>query len=233
VIGSPTEVLNAEEGRLMISLIEQPYRWVRRHAGDLLFERRYSIHTSGRIDLEDLGLADDERVYYIAANWGTLRRSLRGLHIGPEDVFVDIGSGLGRMVLEAARFPFHRVIGVELSERLHQAALENVGRSRMPRRCDRIELVCADALTYSLPDDASVVFLNNPFRGATFEAVARRIIESVDLAPRRLTLVYFNPVEEAFILSTGRFDVIRRIAPPRRSSGSFPFGYTHVYRLRA
>jgi len=94
-------------------------RAARRNVGQLLFERRYRVHTAGRKYLDEFNAADDERVYYVAANWLTLRRLLRRSKIRPDDVFIDLGSGMGRMVLEAARYPFKRVIGVELVEQLH------------------------------------------------------------------------------------------------------------------
>ena len=50
--------------------------------------------------------------------------------IRPDDVFIDLGSGMGRMVLEAARYPFKRVIGVELVEQLHDLARANLASTR-------------------------------------------------------------------------------------------------------
>ena len=78
-------------------------RAARRNAAQLLFERRYGVQTSGRRYLEEFDQAGDERVYYVAANWLTLRRSLHQRDIRADDVFIDLGSGMGRMVLEAAR----------------------------------------------------------------------------------------------------------------------------------
>jgi len=49
-----------------------------------------------------------------------------------------------------------------------------------------------------------VVFLYNPFGGATFEEFTRRLVASVDRRPRTLRIVYVNPREEATLLGTGR-----------------------------
>src|SRR5271166_6630819 len=43
-----------------------------------------------------------------------------------EFVFVDIGSGKGRVLLMAADYPFQRVIGVELLPELHRVAQANL-----------------------------------------------------------------------------------------------------------
>jgi len=40
--------------------------------------------------------------------------------------FVDYGSGRGRLILTAARFPFREVIGVEFSRPLHEEACANI-----------------------------------------------------------------------------------------------------------
>src|SRR6478609_9761998 len=95
-------------------------RNMRTKAVHLAFESRYAVKTSGRTDLDVYGLDADDRVYYIPSNWLTLRRVLRRHDVRPDDVFIDLGSGKGRMVLEAARYPFRRVIGVELAQPLHE-----------------------------------------------------------------------------------------------------------------
>jgi hypothetical protein len=101
----------------------------------------------------------------------------------------------------------------------------------MPRTCHNIELVCADALRYEIPDDVTTVFLNNPFRGATFKAVIDKLIESHDRAPRRLTIIYNNPADHELLMQTGRFRKERtfRRHTPRKHDGVF--GATTVYRL--
>jgi predicted RNA methylase len=183
------------------------YRWIRRNAVELLFDRRYGIRTSGQIDLSEFGLAHEERVYYIASNWRILRQALRHYEIGSNDVFIDIGSGMGRMVLEAARYPFKRVIGVELVGELHGIAEENVRRMRRRGRCGEIELVNSDIVDYDVPDDVTFVYMFNPFRGAIFEAAIGSVIQSLDRNLRTVHVIYTNPFEEAYLLGTGRFEL--------------------------
>jgi precorrin-6B methylase 2 len=170
----------------------------------VLFERRYNVVTDGRVPLSVLGIDDEHRVDYVPSGWLSLRRVLPRRTVGPEDVFIDIGSGKGRAVLVAATYPFRRVIGVELSSELHEAACANLERNRDRLTCKNVELVCADALEYEVPDDVSVVFLYNPFTGPVFERVLDKLIASVDRNPRTLRVVYANPVEEEALLATGR-----------------------------
>lgn len=203
----------------------------RRLVGQLLFERRYGVRTAELIKLERFGLAGDERVYYVPANWTTLRKTLKRGDVGPDDVFIDFGAGMGRMVLEATRLPFKRVIGVELSPELHQISRENLVQTTVRRRCADVELVCSDVLDYDIPDDVSVVFFNNPFRGSVFESVIKRLLESVDSAPRPVRVIYYNPAEAPFLESTGRFRLVGTYRQSWRSRGEGPFGITHVYEI--
>jgi len=183
------------------------YRWIRRNVGVLLFDRWHGIRTTGRVDLSEFGLAEEERVYYIASKWGAPRRVLRGYAIEPDDVFIDLGSGMGRVVLEASRFPFKRVIGVELAGELHDIAEANVRHARRRARCGEIELVNSDILEYDFPDDVTFVYMNNPFRGAIFKAAIDNVIRSLDRNPRTIHVIYTNPFEEPYLLGTGRFQV--------------------------
>lgn len=181
-----------------------------RRAANRALDRRWGIRTLGEVELVELGLAGDLGNRYKPTEWTTLARILPKRQVGPDDVFLDIGSGLGRVVFQAARYPFRRVVGVELSDRLNQVARDNVARNRHRLRCPDVELVTADAREYEVPDDVTVVFMANPFTGEPFQAVVENILASVDRRPRRLRLVYRNPVEHDGLMATGRFRVVRR-----------------------
>jgi hypothetical protein len=56
-----------------------------------LAERHHGIRTGGLVPLEELGLAAPDRVHYKPAPWRALPRR----QVGPDDVFVDLGSGMG------------------------------------------------------------------------------------------------------------------------------------------
>jgi 16S rRNA A1518/A1519 N6-dimethyltransferase RsmA/KsgA/DIM1 with predicted DNA glycosylase/AP lyase activity len=206
-------------------------RKLRSAISQLAFERRYGVRTAELIPLDQLGIDAEGRGYYVAASWRTLRRTLSRKDIGPSDVFVDFGSGMGRMVLEAARFPFGRVIGVELSPQLHEIALSNVRRTRQRLHCPQVDLMCSDVLTFDIPDDVTVVFFNNPFQGEVFTTVIKRLVESVDRNPRQVKVIYYNPVEQQTLVDTGRAKLLRTLTHARRRVAGSPFGLTSVYAL--
>src|SRR5437763_11062946 len=89
---------------------------------DLAFDR--GMDTAGQ-EYRSEHLHTD-RVRYEPSGWGYLARALDPAEVGPDDVFVDFGSGKGRVVYQAGRLPFRRVIGVEVSEELNRIARRNL-----------------------------------------------------------------------------------------------------------
>lgn len=185
------------------------YGLTRRYVDSLLFERRYGIETSGRVGLEELRAAAAERQDYESASWSSLRRILSPIEVGDQDVFIDYGSGRGRVVFQAALYPFKRVLGVEVADELNAVAKRDIDRNHYRLRCQDIQLVTADALKYEPPPDVSVAYFHNPFPGNTFAEVIGKLIRSVDENPRMLRLIYENPTERALIEATGRLRLIR------------------------
>jgi SAM-dependent methyltransferase len=197
-----------------------------------LAERRYRIRTSDVIELDELGIAARDRIRHKPTPWFALRRALPPRSVGPDDVFIDLGSGMGRVAFQAAlRYPFKRVIGVELSRRLHETAVENIARNRDRLRCRDVQLVCSDVLHYDIPDDVTVVFFNNPFTGEIFVAAIDRLLASIDRTPRQVRVVYFNPIEHERIMRTGRAQLVKRVGGLRPDREWARSNSTHVYSL--
>lgn len=179
----------------------------------LVVERGRRLRTSQRVSLSALGLAHPERVDYQPSGWLSLRSALRPADVSPSDVFADIGCGKGRIVYQAARrYPFGKVIGIELSPDLCKVAEANVNAHRERLRCPNVEIATADALEWPIPDDLSFAYMFSPFTGETFRAFIDRLIASHDRAPRRLRLLYVNPEEHEALMATGRF---RELPLPR------------------
>lgn len=181
----------------------------------LRFERGLGLDTAGRIRLEDLGAAGEGRENYSPVTWGALRRALPNRALGPGESFLDLGSGKGRMVLLAARHPLRRVVGVEISPELAEISRANLRRAAPHLRCPRVEIVTADTAFYSVPREIGIVHMFNPFRGTVLTATLRRLLDSIDRAPRTVTLIYTNPREHGHdaILATRRARLVRRAHP--------------------
>jgi hypothetical protein len=197
-----------DQGRLA-----EAARGIKRWIGDLLFE--HGLETSGRqVELDHF---HQERTYYGASDWLDLPRALRKCHLGPEDVFVDFGSGKGRVLYQAARHPFARVIGVEVSAKLNEVARANIERKRAEFKCQNIELVTVDATAFEIPDDMTFAYFYHPFSDHTFNAVIDNIVRSLDRNSRRVTIIYQCPLMEASIIGTGRFRLVRTLKRSRKN----------------
>jgi Methyltransferase domain len=190
--------------------------WFARWLGNRVFER--GVDTADPV--VELDHFHPDRTHYLPSGWLDLRRSLPKRDVRPTDVFADFGSGKGRIVYEAARYPFARVIGVEISAKLNEIARRNIERNRQKLSCKNIELITLDAAEFEVPDDLTVAYFYHPFGGDTFETVLGNIIESLDRNPRVLTLIYQLPLKEDCIIATGRFEPVR-----------IPVGRTHGRRI--
>jgi hypothetical protein len=110
-----------------------------------------------------------------------------------------------------------KVIGVELYEHLTTIAWRNIVACCARLRCRDIELVTTGVLNYSIPDDVSLVYMYNPFRGPIFDAAIANLVASVDRRPRPVRLIYWNATNEHRLPSKGRFKLVRTLPGLRPS----------------
>jgi SAM-dependent methyltransferase len=170
-----------------------------------VFDLLLGVSTRGFVATgDDTYDAGGDNCYYQGCEWLSVRRALKDLNPTESDVFVDLGSGKGKALLIAGQLPYKRVIGVEIDEELSQLAERNINRSRSRLPAERVECVTASVLEWKIPDDASVIFMFNPFIGQTFSAAMAKIFESYDRNPRILHIVYGHPWEHDKLLSTSR-----------------------------
>lgn len=165
-----------------------------------VFDLMLGVSTRGFVVSE----AGADNCYYSGCEWLSVRRALKDLHPGRSDVFIDLGSGKGKALLVAGLLPYKRVVGVEMDKELCRSARDNIDRARPRLRADNVECIHANALEWPIPEDASVIFMFNPFIGQTFYGVMERVFASYDRNPRILHIVYEHPWEHDELLSTGR-----------------------------
>lgn len=188
--------------------------WRATRAFDRLFVERprgFPRAGGGFVWLDSLGLGEPDRNDYAPSPWRVLPDVLHPEDVGRDDVFLDIGCGMGRALLVAAeRYPFSRVIGVEIAQSLADAAREVMAGNAHRFRCREWTVETADAATYVVPGDVTVAYLYDPFVGALLDKVLAALISSVDERPRRLRLIYLTPVDLPRLQATGRFVITRR-----------------------
>lgn len=113
---------------------------------------------------------DPELVGYIPSGVAPIVQAVRLAPIGPEDVVVDIGAGLGKVALLVHLLTGARVRGIELQPELVAVA----ERQAQALGLDAIRYEQGDARLADL-SGASIVYLYLPFTGATLDAALARI----------------------------------------------------------
>jgi SAM-dependent methyltransferase len=168
-------------------------------------ERQLGISTEAILSLEELGITDKSYRHYVPANYNYINIALQSINVDQDDVFLDIGSGMGRVVIAAAAMHnFRRVMGVEISELLNSIARENVERSKQNLSCKNIEFHTKDASLFEIPTDVSVIFFFNPFSGDALNKTMENIRSSLRLVPRELLIVCLIPMPSSFATEIGR-----------------------------
>ena len=185
-------------------------RWAR--FGDMDFDWDHRVDTT----TANVGLVTRLRgvlagSQYQAADPALFAESMAALPIEfPSYIFIDAGSGKGRALLMACQYPFRRVLGIEVVPELHAIAQRNLReRSGELRRCENAESRLGDALEFPWPPDPTVLFLFNPFPEWVLGGLATRLGESLREHPRKIWVIYHNPVLERVLAESG---FLRRVS---------------------
>jgi SAM-dependent methyltransferase len=203
-------LIGADRLRRGRGLVLRITRLVHRVRGPLLDR---GLETSSRVTLPEHAI--DDRVPYVPSAWHFLPRALRYVGVSDRDTFVDFGCGKGRVVHQAARWPFRRVIGVEVSPELAEIARTALAARRHRHRCRNVEIVVSDVRDFRVPDDLTIGYFFRPFGDETLQAVLRGIVESIDRNPRRVRLIYAWPMTSRQTISaTGRFRLVTEQSSP-------------------
>jgi hypothetical protein len=167
------------------------------------FDLHHGIETSKRVHLTDLKVESPNWIYS-DGYWPTppevFQEAILSLSSEPEDlVFIDFGSGKGRVLLMASEFPFRKIIGVEFSRELHIIAQQNIQNYRSTtQKCSNITSVCADFTQFPIPADPLFVFLYNPSSKEITSSLASSIATSLREHPRELWVLYVTPTYDVF-----------------------------------
>jgi len=194
-------------------LPENPFLWAierLRHRGlakttkvvwsfttDLFFDWRYGTDTIRRVEISSLEISSANKAnadQYGATKTGPFMGLIRQLAVPRESVFVDIGSGKGKVLLVAAQCGFRKIVGIEFSPELCRLARANIALFEKKRPLHSpIEIVECDAARYRFRPDENVFFLYDPFNASVLEQVMENIRVSLEEAPRTAWLIYSAP----------------------------------------
>jgi SAM-dependent methyltransferase len=162
-------------------------------AEDVLFDRRHGLETAEIVEVRDLDICDDDKrhcIQYQPTRVRHFRKLMRALQLPTTQVFVDVGCGKGRILVAAAQYGFHRIVGVEISPQLCAAATRNVDIFRRRSGTEaEIEVACLNVLHFDLRNDEGIFYLYWPFDRVTMIGFIEKVRESLHTAPREVWLI--------------------------------------------
>jgi hypothetical protein len=208
-------MLNALQGRNLRARLTQPL--------DELWDRRLGVSTFGHHPATG-GPGDREwYVHYIPSPYRDIFDVLKAAKLSGDDVFTDLGCGLGRVVFAASWAGARRATGVELVRWLADGAKENRRRCKLQDR--DIDFLERNAVEHDL-SDTTLLYMFHPFGGQILSEVLARARADRKAAgvTRPLRIAYVNPVCEDVLKESGW---LRRTGelPARKQSFSSALHY--------
>lgn len=162
------------------------------------FDRTRHVQTAGNVRRDVTKIVGEWRdsEMYVPVRVANAAAALREVPVRDHAAytFVDIGSGKGRVLFLAAEYPYRAVRGVEFSDALHAAAVENIAQYRYGgQRCRDIASLHDDAAAYEFPAGNLVVMLFNPFGPVVMGKMVENLARSLEASPRHVVIVLVSP----------------------------------------
>lgn len=171
---------------------------------DEMWDRRLGVRTFGHHPGTGSPGQREWYVHYTPSPYRDILDVLNVAKLSKDDVFTDLGCGLGRVVFAASWAGARRAVGVELVPSLAEGANANRHRCQLPGR--DIAFVECNAVDYNLAD-TTLLYMFHPFGGQILAEVlekARADRKAVG-ATRPLRIAYVNPVCENVLMESGWF----------------------------
>jgi SAM-dependent methyltransferase len=153
----------------------------------------------GWVSVRDSGLSEERSHWHSNSGGPDLADLLRRLPICASDKLLDIGCGKAGAMLTLVQYPFARVDGVEISPNLARIARQNLKRLGV----SNARVFCCDAAEFRELDDYNYFYMYNPFPESVLRCVMENISRSLERRPRKVTLIYKNPIFEAVMVDCG------------------------------
>jgi len=172
-------------------------------------EKKYGIDTTGADELHDLdemGIDISHATIYMPVSYELLEEIFTQLNpstIKPLNHFLDIGCGKGRAMCVAAHKGFRKITGIDLSKKLCDATKRNCNITKEKIPTAEFEIINNDAFYFDIPFDVDCIFMFNPFDEIIMSGVANNIYESLRQSPRKMKIVYVNPLHKTVFTKNG------------------------------
>ena len=141
---------------------------------------------------------DDLSLTYGEIDFISFALILKRLNIKEQDIFLDMGSGIGTCTLATCLLsPCHRIIGVELLAPLYEASLAIRDGLEEPDK-KRLIYHCKDFLAYDLREATHIYIAATAFFGALWQNILNHLLTTTKGA--QLIVLSRNLPEDVFYL---------------------------------
>jgi SAM-dependent methyltransferase len=169
-------------------------------------ELKYSINTTGIDDLKKLkksGIDIFHASIYMPVPYDMLEEIFTTINISNYAHFLDIGCGKGRAMVVANHFGVKKISGIDFSKDLCEAATANFDGIKKHFPKTKIKIYHNDAFYFKIEKDVDCIFMFNPFDDIIMSGVLENIEISLQKKPRKMTIIYINPVDKELMFANG------------------------------
>ena len=176
-------------------------------------EKKYGIQTTGANELKDLetkGIDISHATIYMPVSYVLLEEAFKQLNSKPLNPaltagrhFLDMGCGKGRALCVSAHQGFKQVTGIDFSKELCDTAKKNLALTKQKITSLQFEVINNDAFYFEIPDHVDCIFFFNPFDEIIMSAVVENIMISLEKSPRKISIIYVNPLHKDLFTSAG------------------------------
>ncbi len=162
-------------------------------------EKKYGIQTTGADELASLekkGIDIEHATIYMPISYDVLEDVFAAVNIRQFHHMLDLGSGKGRALCVAAHGGVRKLSGIDISKEFCDISKKNLEHTATFFPNLQYKIYNNDAFYFKIPPDVDGIFLFNPFDEVIMSAVLENIEESLDLHPRKMTIIYANPMQK-------------------------------------
>ncbi len=173
-------------------------------------EKKYGINTTGIDELESLENADidiSHSTIYMPASYDLLEQLFALPQIQSCTHLLDVGCGKGRILCVGATQGFNNVNGVEFSKSFCIHARKNLEIIKQSKPLLKYDIALNDAFYYEIPREVDCIFFFNPFDEIIMSGVAENISISLANSPRKMIIVYLNPLHKDYFTAHGFVEI--------------------------
>jgi hypothetical protein len=191
------------------SLLKKIYLFIfKRSRSNLLKFKYIAIGKILGIDISLISKNQNENhdyVQYQPAYTYYIRKLMKCFLINKSDRLLDYGSGKGAAMIFFARYPFNEIGGIEYNQYLHETAINNFKLKKL----NNLKSYYGDATLFSDIDQYTYFFFYNPFLGNVLKLTIEQIKQSLIRNPRKITILYQNPIGHDLFVNSKLFSYIK------------------------